>query len=146
MSTFLDALELRLPLIQAPMAGGPDTPALAAAVSNAGGLGSLGVGYLSPEKIAETFAAMRSLTSKPFALNLFMRPGPFGRRRRAYAGRRRARAVSSRAAAARAARSAEGAAVGRGAARDRGAPEAAGAQLHLRHADRGRGLSPFSRR
>jgi nitronate monooxygenase len=64
-------LELALPIIQAPMAGGPDTPALAAAVSDAGGLGSLGCAYLTPAQIEAAAAEIRERTSKPFALNLF---------------------------------------------------------------------------
>ena len=59
------------PLILAPMAGGPSTPALAAAVSNAGGLGSLGAAYLTPEQIRDEIAAVRRLTDRPFAVNLF---------------------------------------------------------------------------
>jgi nitronate monooxygenase len=55
------------------MAGGPDTPELAAAVSEAGGLGSLGCGYLSAEQIETLATRTRSYTSKPFALNLFIR-------------------------------------------------------------------------
>ena len=51
---------VRLPIVQAPMAGGPDTPALAAAVANAGGLGSLGCGYLTAAQIATLAAATRS--------------------------------------------------------------------------------------
>src|SRR3954466_15420481 len=62
-----------LPIIQAPMAGGPDSPALAAAVSNAGGLGSLGCAYLAPAGIEELAAAVRARTTRPFALNLFVR-------------------------------------------------------------------------
>ncbi len=61
----------RYPIVQAPMAGGTDTPELVAAVSQAGGLGSLGCGYLSPEAIAAAIGRVRSLTSKPFAVNLF---------------------------------------------------------------------------
>jgi nitronate monooxygenase len=57
------------------MAGGPSTPELAAAVSNAGGLGSLGAAYTSPEKIAEDVAAVRRLTERPFAVNLFAPQG-----------------------------------------------------------------------
>jgi nitronate monooxygenase len=72
-TTLLHALQVRLPIIQAPMAGGPDTPALAAAVSNAGGLGSLGCAYLSPEQIDAVVAATRTLTAQPFGLNLFVR-------------------------------------------------------------------------
>ena len=62
-----------LPIVQAPMAGGPDTPALAAAVSNAGGLGSLGCAYLTPAQIEEAVREVRARTSRPFALNLFVR-------------------------------------------------------------------------
>jgi nitronate monooxygenase len=62
-----------LPIIQAPMAGGTDTPALAAAVSNAGGLGSLGCAYFSPGQIEAAFADTRARTTRPFALNLFVR-------------------------------------------------------------------------
>ncbi|MFZ6183110.1 NAD(P)H-dependent flavin oxidoreductase [Nannocystis pusilla] len=67
------ALPTRWPIVQAPMAGGPDTPELAAAVSNAGGLGSLGCAYMTPQEIEATAAKLRSLTSQPFALNLFVR-------------------------------------------------------------------------
>jgi nitronate monooxygenase len=62
---------LRLPLIVAPMAGGPTTPALVAASSNAGALGSLGAAYLSPDKIQSAIDEVRAQTSKPFAINLF---------------------------------------------------------------------------
>jgi nitronate monooxygenase len=55
------------------MAGGPDTPALAAAVSAAGGLGSLGCAYLTAAKIEASAADVRARTDKPFALNLFVR-------------------------------------------------------------------------
>jgi nitronate monooxygenase len=63
----------RLPIIQAPMAGGPDTPALAAAVANAGGIGSLGCAYLTAKQIEALAADMRSRTNQPFAFNLFVR-------------------------------------------------------------------------
>jgi len=63
---------LELPLIQAPMAGGYTTPALVAAVSNAGGLGSLAAYLLKPEEIAAEVAAIRALTRAPFAINLFL--------------------------------------------------------------------------
>jgi nitronate monooxygenase len=62
-----------LPIIQAPMAGGPDSPALAAAVSAAGGLGSLGCAYAAPAEIETLAAAVRTRTPRPFALNLFVR-------------------------------------------------------------------------
>ncbi|MBI3969557.1 MAG: DUF561 domain-containing protein [Chloroflexi bacterium] len=64
-------LNVQYPIIQAPMAGGTTTPALVAAVSNAGGLGSLGAAYLTPEQITAAVAAIRELTDRPFNVNLF---------------------------------------------------------------------------
>jgi nitronate monooxygenase len=58
------------PFIQAPMLG-VTTPQMVAAVSNAGGLGSLPVGGLSPADTASLIQAVRKLTGKPFAVNLF---------------------------------------------------------------------------
>lgn len=63
---------LRLPVVQGPMAGGATTPALVAAVSNAGALGFLAGAALAPEKIASEVAAIRALTDKPFGANLFV--------------------------------------------------------------------------
>jgi nitronate monooxygenase len=71
-----DRLGIRHPIIQAPMAGGVSTPALAAAVSEAGGLGSLGVGYLAAAAVREQIRATRALTAKPFAVNLFVPEPP----------------------------------------------------------------------
>lgn len=71
----MDRLRLRVPVVQAPMAGGVTTPELVAAVSEAGGLGSLGAAYLTPGQIAEAGAAVRALTERPFAVNLFI-PAP----------------------------------------------------------------------
>jgi len=70
-SGFLRRLGVELPIIQAPMGGGPSTPELVAAVSNAGGLGSLGAPYLTPEQILDAVHRVRLLTDKPFAVNLF---------------------------------------------------------------------------
>jgi nitronate monooxygenase len=72
MRKMMQALGLTVPIIQAPMAGGATTPELVAAVSNAGGLGSLGAGYMSPEAIKNAIQAIRRLTNKPFAVNLFI--------------------------------------------------------------------------
>jgi nitronate monooxygenase len=58
-------------IILAPMAGGTSTPALVAAVSDAGGLGSLGAGYMTPAQIAKAIAEIRERTDRPFAVNLF---------------------------------------------------------------------------
>lgn len=68
---FLAILNIKLPLIQAPMAGGPTTPELVAAVSNAGGLGSIGGALMAPENLQDAIQATRRLTQKPFAVNLF---------------------------------------------------------------------------
>nr|WP_231713224.1 nitronate monooxygenase [Arthrobacter sp. zg-Y769] len=59
-------------VVGAPMAGGPSTPALAAAVSNAGGLGFLAAGYKTAEAVAAEITAARELTGKPFGVNLFV--------------------------------------------------------------------------
>ena len=67
--------QLEHPIVQAPLAGGPSTPALAAAVSEAGGLGFLGAGYRSAEGVREEIAELRRLTERPFGVNLFA-PGP----------------------------------------------------------------------
>ena len=69
-------LGIRHPIIQAPMAGGATTPELVAAVSNAGGLGSLGAGYMKPDDIRQAIKRIRTLTDKPFSVNLFI-PGKY---------------------------------------------------------------------
>jgi nitronate monooxygenase len=66
--------DLRVPVVQAPMGGGPSTPELAAAVTGAGGLGFLAAGYKSAERLAAEIAATRELTDR-FGVNLFV-PGP----------------------------------------------------------------------
>lgn len=58
------------------MAGGPSTPALAAAVSGAGGLGFVAAGYLSPDRLREDIAAVRTATDAPFGVNLFVPGAP----------------------------------------------------------------------
>lgn len=67
----LERLGIRYPILQAPMAGGPSTPELAAAVSAAGGMGSIGAAYLTPAQIAEASAGIRGITTQPFGINLF---------------------------------------------------------------------------
>ena len=74
-SSLLQHLHVSLPIIQGPMTGS-DTPALAAAVSAAGGLGMLGCGMRSPQSMREAAAAVRSLTDRPFGLNLFVLETP----------------------------------------------------------------------
>jgi nitronate monooxygenase len=64
-------LGIRHPVIQAPMAGGPTTPALVAAVSGAGGLGTVAGAALSPDDLRAAIGEVRALTDAPFAVNLF---------------------------------------------------------------------------
>ncbi|MCV7441953.1 2-nitropropane dioxygenase [Mycobacterium paraense] len=64
--------DIAVPIVGAPMAGGPGTPALAAAVSNAGGLGFIPGGYVSAERFAEDIAAARAMTTGPLGVNLFV--------------------------------------------------------------------------
>jgi nitronate monooxygenase len=68
---FLRELGIAHPIILAPMAGSGGTPELVAAVSNAGGLGSWGGAYSTPQQILDAARQIRQLTTKPFALNLF---------------------------------------------------------------------------
>ena len=64
--------DLTAPIAGAPMAGGPSTPALAAAVTEAGGVGFLAGGYLSAGRVADDIAATRALTTGPIGVNLFV--------------------------------------------------------------------------
>lgn len=70
-NALLSKLGVKFPVIQGPMGGGPSTPELVAAVSNAGGLGSLGAAYQKPDEIIATIRKIKLLTSEPFAVNLF---------------------------------------------------------------------------
>jgi len=63
-------LNISYPIVQAPMLG-VTTPAMVAAVANAGALGSLPVGGLSPERTRELIRETKALTNRPFAVNLF---------------------------------------------------------------------------
>jgi nitronate monooxygenase len=74
--TMFSLEQLEHPIVQAPMAGGPSTPALAAAVTAAGGLGFLGAGYKDPDAVRRDIDETRSLASGPFGVNLFAPPGP----------------------------------------------------------------------
>jgi len=68
--------QLEHPIVQAPMAGGASTPELAAAVSEAGGLGFLAAGYKTVDAVRDDVAALRALTRKPFGVNVFAPPQP----------------------------------------------------------------------
>jgi nitronate monooxygenase len=71
-TTVAERLQIEYPIIQAPMAGGITTPELVAAVSRAGGLGTLGAGYMTAEQIRSAIREIRRLTDRPFGVNLFV--------------------------------------------------------------------------
>jgi nitronate monooxygenase len=75
-TSFSEKLGLRLPLIVAPMAGGPTTAELVAACSAAGALGSFGFAYTQPEEMKKQAASVRAKTDRPFGVNLFVSPQP----------------------------------------------------------------------
>jgi len=68
-------LELELPLIQAPMAG-VSTPQLAAAVSNAGALGSVAVGAMDAASAQVAIVETMTLTDRPICVNVFVHQPP----------------------------------------------------------------------
>lgn len=70
MADLMKRLGVKLPIIQAPMAG-TSTPAMAAAVTNAGALGSIGVGAVNAEGARTMIEATKALTSGPFNVNVF---------------------------------------------------------------------------
>ncbi|MBB6237458.1 nitronate monooxygenase [Pedobacter sp. AK013] len=67
-----ELLKIEYPILLGPMGGGFSTPELLAAVSNAGGLGSIGAYTLSPEEIIETDKIVRTKTDKPYNINLWV--------------------------------------------------------------------------
>jgi len=70
LNPLLRKLGIELPIIQAPMAG-VSTPEMAAAVSNAGGLGSIAIGAVDAEAARQMIAAVGSRTERPFQVNVF---------------------------------------------------------------------------
>ncbi len=70
----MDLAKLPEPIIQAPLAGGPSTPKLAAAVGEAGGFGFLAAGYKTADAVREDIRELRSLTDVPFGVNVFAPP------------------------------------------------------------------------
>jgi nitronate monooxygenase len=64
--------QLKFPIIQAPMAGGINTPQLASVVTNAGGVGSFGFAYNTPQKISEDLIATKALTNGSINANFFV--------------------------------------------------------------------------
>ncbi|HEX6390948.1 MAG TPA: nitronate monooxygenase [Solirubrobacteraceae bacterium] len=67
-----DVRTLRVPVVGAPLAGGPSTPELAAAVTQAGGLGFLAAGYKTAAAVGEDIATVRAATDAPFGVNVFV--------------------------------------------------------------------------
>ena len=70
MTDITQRLQIRYPIVQAPMAG-VSTPELAAAVSNAGGLGSIALGASTVEQAGEMIRRTKALTDRPFNANMF---------------------------------------------------------------------------
>jgi nitronate monooxygenase len=68
--------QLERPIVQAPLAGGPSTAALAGAVTKAGGLGFLAAGYKTVDAVRADVAELRRLTTRPVGVNVFSPPGP----------------------------------------------------------------------
>ena len=139
---FLRELGVEHPIILAPMAGSGGTPELVAAVSNAGGLGSWGGAYSTPQQILDAAKQIRALTSKALRAQSVRRrlraaaPGRSG----ADAGADRARARRARSCAAGAA--AQSAKPVRRSTRGGDRSAAGGVQLHLRHSKRRRAGAP----
>jgi nitronate monooxygenase len=67
---------IRVPVIQAPMAGGPSSADLVVAVSEAGALGSFGFAVTQPREMKDQVAAVRAKTQRPFCINLLASPQP----------------------------------------------------------------------
>ncbi|HLR71046.1 MAG TPA: nitronate monooxygenase, partial [Pseudogracilibacillus sp.] len=69
-------LQIKYPIIQAPMAGGITTTELVTSVSNYGGLGSVGAGYMSPDALRQQIKEIKVQTEHNFGVNIFV-PSPF---------------------------------------------------------------------
>jgi nitronate monooxygenase len=67
---------LVIPVVGAPLSGGPSTPKLAAAVSNAGGLGFVAAGYKTVDEVRREIEDVRTRTERPFGVNLFVPAQP----------------------------------------------------------------------
>ena len=74
MGSILETLGIRVPVLQAPMAGGFTTPELAAAVARAGGLGSLGIMGMSADAVRADVSRARELGGGPLAVNVLLAP------------------------------------------------------------------------
>lgn len=72
MNSLIELLHIKYPIIQAPMAGGITTSNLVSAVSNAGGLGMIGAGYMDAVQLQKQIKEVKERTSKSFGVNLFI--------------------------------------------------------------------------
>jgi nitronate monooxygenase len=88
--------ELSVPVIAAPMAGGPSTPDLVDAVSAAGGLGFLGAGYKTAVQVRDEIAQVRARSDRPFGVNVFLPGLPTDRRAEVVAYRDRLQPLAAR--------------------------------------------------
>lgn len=73
------ALPCAVPIVQAPMAGGPSTPALAVATARAGGLGVVAAGYLTASALHDAVKEVRTGTGAPIGVNVFVPTAPSAR-------------------------------------------------------------------
>jgi nitronate monooxygenase len=71
-NSVVQRLGIAQPIVQGPFGGGLSTTSLAATVSELGGLGSFGAHHLAPDEIGRVCAELRGLTSRPFAVNLWV--------------------------------------------------------------------------
>ena len=132
-----------LPIVQAPMAGGPSTPELTASVGRAGGFGFLAAGYRSPDQVRASIAATCRLTDAPFGVNVFFRRHPPTPDRSTLTPRSSER---SRCGWPRPSASPDGRRRHRRQARDRGRRPRADGELHVRLPHRRGGRHPAHRR
>lgn len=75
-NSLMKLLQINYPIIQAPMAGGITTTELVVAVSEEGGLGSIGAGYMSADTLREQIKEIKASTNNSFGVNIFV-PSPF---------------------------------------------------------------------
>jgi len=76
MNKLIDILNIQLPIIQGGMGNISNAP-LAAAVSNAGGLGTIGAGTMPPDEVEKIILETKQLTNKPFAVNIALSVSPY---------------------------------------------------------------------
>ncbi|GAA3155418.1 hypothetical protein GCM10020255_036200 [Rhodococcus baikonurensis] len=72
MSALTTDLDLKVPVIAAPMAGGASTPALVVAAARVGGLGFLAAGYKTPQALSDQMDTMRTEESR--SVSMFLPP------------------------------------------------------------------------